>query len=186
MADSRFHKIKQRRSERAPLTAHGGLNLVPLVDILTSIGFFSLATYTGVALAAMTAFDLSLPPTVITAPQPKTGAKDPELTLLLAVRISVDGIRVEHSGGNVPFRKDIVGHEQASLDQLRDVLTGISRSYPDNKDVLVVPDDAVSYDDIVKVLEQARLANFPNIALGNRSRSTQVASATPAANRGGR
>ena len=182
MADSRFHKIKQRRSERAPLTAHGGLNLVPLVDILTSIVFFSLATYTGVALAAMTAFDLSLPPTVITAPQAKTSGKDPELTLLLAVRINTDGIRVEHSGNNASFRKDIPGLGQSSLNQLHDVLVGIRRSYPDNKDVLVVPDDAVSYDDIVKVLEQARIADFSNIALGNRARATQVASA----NRGGR
>ena len=186
MAESRFHKIKQRRSERAPLTAHGGLNLVPLVDILTSIVFFSLATYTGVALAAMTAFDLSLPPTVITAPQPKNAGQAPDLTLLLAVRITTDGLRVEHSGGNVPFRKDISGHSEAALNQLRDVLTSVRTSYPDNKDVLVVPDDAVSYDDVVKVLEQARIAKFTNIALGNRARSTQVASSAPAANRGGR
>jgi biopolymer transport protein ExbD len=159
---------------------------VPLVDILTSIVFFSLATYTGVALAAMTAFDLSLPPTVITAPQPKNSGQEPDLTLLLAVRISPEGIRVEHSGGNVPFRKDISGHDQAALNQLRDVLASVRTSYPDNKDVLVVPDDAVSYDDVVKVLEQARIANFTNIALGNRARSTQVASAGAAVNRGGR
>jgi biopolymer transport protein ExbD len=186
MAESRFHKIKQRRSERAPLTAHGGLNLVPLVDILTSIVFFSLATYTGVALAAMTAFDLSLPPTVVTATNPVNKGNDPQLTLLLAVRINTDGLRVEHSGGNQAYRKDIPGLDQSALNQLRDVLVGIRRAYPDNQDVLVVPDDAVSYDDIVKVLEQARLATFSNIALGNRARSTQVASATPAANRGGR
>ena len=183
MADSRFHKIKQRRSERAPLTAHGGLNLVPLVDILTSIVFFSLATYTGVALAAMTAFDLSLPPTVITAPKPANSGKDPELTLLLAVRINTNGIRVEHSGNNQAFRKDIAGLNEGALSQLREVLTGIRRSFPDNQDVLVVPDDAVSYDDVVKVLEQARLANFSNIALGNRARSTQVASTGPAGGR---
>jgi biopolymer transport protein ExbD len=108
------------------------------------------------------------------------------LTLLLAVRITPEGLRVEHSGGNVPFRKDISGHDQAALNQLRDVLGSVRTSYPDNKDVLVVPDDAVSYDDVVKVLEQARIANFTNIALGNRARSTQVASSAPAANRGGR
>jgi biopolymer transport protein ExbD len=178
MADSRFHKIKQRRSERAPLTAHGGLNLVPLVDILTSIVFFSLATYTGVALAAMTAFDLSLPPTVVTGVPPAAGAKPPELTLLLAVRVNTDGLRVEHSGNNQPFRKDIAGLGPNSLAQLRETLSGIRRSFPDNQDILVVPDDAVSYDDVVKVLEQARVANFTNIALGNRARSTQVATNT--------
>jgi biopolymer transport protein ExbD len=72
------------------------------------------------------------------------------------------------------------------MNQLRDVLAAVRQAYPDNKDVLVVPDDAVSYDDVVKVLEAARLAQFSNIALGNRARSTQVAAATPAANRGGR
>ena len=39
MAGSAFHKSRQRRAERAPLTAHGNINLVPLVDILTSIVF---------------------------------------------------------------------------------------------------------------------------------------------------
>ena len=81
MAESRFHKIKQRRAERAPLTAHGGLNLVPLVDVLTSIVFFSLATYTGVALAAMTAFDLSLPPETITIRFERGVPDDPVATI---------------------------------------------------------------------------------------------------------
>jgi biopolymer transport protein ExbD len=38
---SRFHKLRARQQEREPLTAHGRINLVPLVDILTSIVFFS-------------------------------------------------------------------------------------------------------------------------------------------------
>jgi hypothetical protein len=41
---SLFHRSKQRRAERAPVTAHGNINLVPLVDTLTSIVFFSLLT----------------------------------------------------------------------------------------------------------------------------------------------
>ena len=49
-----FHRSKQRRAERAPVTHGGGINLVPLVDILTSIVFFSLLTYQGATMAALT------------------------------------------------------------------------------------------------------------------------------------
>ena len=187
MAGSLFHKSKQRRAERAPMVAHGGLNLVPLVDILTSIVFFSLLTYTGAALAALTAFDLALPPTVITGQPPKNSAgQPPELNLLLAVKVSANGLRIEHSGGNGGFVKEIPGLTQASYDELRQQLAQIRQAYPDNKDVLVVPDDAVNYDNVIRVLEQAKATNYTGISLGSRSRSTQVATASPVANRGGR
>ena len=179
MAGSAFHKSRQRRAERAPLTAHGNINLVPLVDILTSIVFFSLATYTGAALAAITSFDLSLPPTVVTATQPQNAAEDKGLNLLLAVKILGDRIRIEHSGGG-GFVEEIPGLGPTSLEKAVSTLDRIRRVYPDNKDVLVVPNDEVSYDNVIKVLEAARLANFPNIAIGSRSRATQVAGVRPA------
>ena len=77
----------------------GNLNLVPLVDILTSVVFFSLLTYQGAALAALTSYDLSLPPVVITAQQAAASAQDRNaLNLLLAVRIERDRLLVEHTG----------------------------------------------------------------------------------------
>ena len=177
--ESRFHKSRQRRAERQPLTEHGNLNLVPLVDILTSIVFFSLATYTGAALAALTAFDLSLPPTVVTAPQANVSGTPPNLNLLLAVRVNTDGLQVEHSGGG-GFQQRIAGLGDQSMAELRDVLTRIRRTYPDNADILVIPDDAVSYDNLVKVLDQARASDYRSISLGNRARQSQVATRAPA------
>jgi biopolymer transport protein ExbD len=177
MADqSRFHKSRQRRAERAPLTAHGNINLVPLVDILTSIVFFSLATYTGAALATLTAFDLSLPPVVVTATKPVTSAEDKGLNLVLAVKITTDKIRVEHSGGG-GFVQEIPGLGPNSIAELQNVLERIRRAYPDNKDVLVVPNDDVSYDNIIKVLETAKVAGLTSISIGSRARATQVAAA---------
>src|SRR5215210_957227 len=97
---SLFHRSKQRRAERAPLTAHGSINLVPLVDILTSIVFFSLLTYTGEAMAALTSFDLSLPPVVVTAEQAQQIKNEKQvLNLLVAVRVDNDRLRVESSQG---------------------------------------------------------------------------------------
>lgn len=177
MASSAFHRSKQRRAERGHITAHGNINLIPLVDVLTSIVFFSLLTYTGAAMSNLTAFDLSLPPVVVTADQAKASGGQPDTTtLILAVKIQDGNLRVEHSGGG-GFKQDIPGITGASLDQLGTLLAQIKQQYPDNNDVLVVPDDAVAYDDIVHVLERVKQANFSAVSLGSRERATQVASA---------
>jgi biopolymer transport protein ExbD len=177
---SRFHKLRARQAEREPLTAHGRINLVPLVDILTSIVFFSLLTYTGAVMTNLTAFDLALPPVVVTAPGTTSGAQPDTTTLILAVGIKQGMIRVEHSnGGAQPFAQNIAGLTPASLDTLESVLKSIKQQFPDNDAAMVVPEDDVAYDDIVHVLERVKLANFPKISLTSAARSMQVASATP-------
>ena len=175
------HRSMQRRAERAPLTAHGSINLVPLVDILTSIVFFSLLTYSGEAMAALMAYDLSLPPTVVTAEQARNSATEPQLSLLLAVRLENNQIRVEHSGaGAAGYSQTIAGYSGASLDSLEALMSQIKAQFPQNNDVLVVPADEVSYDDVIHVLERIRLARYGAISLGNRARAAQIAGAGPA------
>lgn len=173
---SLFHRSKLRRAERAPVTAHGNINLVPLVDTLTSIVFFSLLTYQGQAMAALTSFDLALPPVVITTPQQAAQVKSEQdvLNLLLAVRVDNDKLVVEHSGGG-GFQQQITGLDSASLDTLQALMSQIRQQYPQNKDVLVIPSDDVNYDNIVHVLERLKLAGFANISLGTRARGTAVA-----------
>jgi len=169
-----YLRSKQRRVERASLTFAGNLNLVPLVDILTSVVFFSLLTYQGAALAALTSYDLTLPPVVITAQQAAASTPQNALNLLLAVRVDHDKLLVEHTGEG-GFRKEIVGVQGASLDTLQSVMAEIRRLYPQNADVLVVPADDVAYEDLIHVLERLRIASFSGISLGNRTRATQVA-----------
>ena len=159
------------------MTAHGNLNLIPLVDILTSIVFFSLLTYTGAALAALTAFDLVLPPVVITQEQ-AVGKTDKELiTLLVAVRIMSDGVQVEHSEG---LNQQLAGTDAAALDRLQALMTQIREQYAStqNRDVTVVPNDDVSYERVIQVLERLRLAGYSGLSLSNRARA--VASTAPA------
>src|SRR5215467_5763887 len=135
---SRFHKLRARKQEREPLTAHGRINLVPLVDILTSIVFFSLLTYTGAVMTNLTAFDLALPPVVVTAPGTTSGAQPDTTTLILAVGIRQGGLRVEHSnGGGPPFAQNIAGITTASLDTLQQVLQTIKTQFPDNDAIMV-------------------------------------------------
>ena len=170
-----YLRSRQRRAERASLTDAGNLNLVPLVDILTSVVFFSLLTYQGASLAALTSYDLSLPPVVITAEQASSAAQQREaLNLLLAVRVESSKLFVEHSGQG-GFRKEIAGVQGAALDTLQSVMTEIRRRYPQNADVLVVPADDVAYDDLIHVLERLRVASYSGISLGNRTRSAQIA-----------
>jgi biopolymer transport protein ExbD len=169
-----YFRSKQRRLERASLTDAGSLNLVPLVDILTSVVFFSLLTYQGAMLAALTSYDLTLPPVVITAQQAAASAPQNALNLLLAVRVDRDKLLVEHTGEG-GFRKEIAGVQGAALDTLQAVMLEIRRQYPQNADVLVVPADDLAYDDLIHVLERLRVAAFSGISLGNRTRTTQVA-----------
>lgn len=174
---SRFHKLRARQLEREPLTAHGRINLVPLVDILTSIVFFSLLTYTGAVMTNLTAFDLALPPVVVTAPGTTSGAQNDTLTLILAVGIKQGGLRVEHSnGGAAPFAQNIAGLDTASLDTLQSVLQNVKQQFPTADAVMVVPDDDVAYDDIVHVLERVKDARFSKISLTSAARSMQAAS----------
>lgn len=170
-----YLRAKQRRIERRSLTDAGNLNLVPLVDILTSVVFFGLLTYQGAALAALTSFELSLPPVVITAQQASASMPPRDaLNLLLAVRLDRDRMLVEHTGEG-GFRKEIRGVQGTSLDTLQVVMTEIRRRYPQNADVLVVPADDVSYDDVIHVLERLRVAAYSGISLGNRSRAAEIA-----------
>ena len=170
-----YQRSRQRRAERAPITNAGNLNLVPLVDVLTAVVFFSLLTYQGAALAALTSYDLSLPPVVITAEQARASTPDKQmLTLLLAVRVEPDKLIIEHSeeGG---YRQEIAGLRGSALDSLQSVMTQIRQRYPQNVYVLVVPADEISYDDVIHVLERLRMSNYSGISLGTRSRAAQVA-----------
>jgi biopolymer transport protein ExbD len=167
---SLFHRSTNRRKAAAPLTAHGNINLVPLVDILTSIVFFSLITLQNADVAQLTSFDLSLPPVVVTTPEQLSKLKaDQALDLLLTVRVDNDHLLIEHSeeGG---FKRQINGLDSASLVSLQALMTEIRTKYPQNSDVTVIPNDDVSYDNIVHVLERLKLARFTGISLGTRSR----------------
>ncbi len=174
---SLFHRSKQRRAERAPTTAAGNINLIPLVDILTSIVFFSLLTYTGAALAALTSFDLVLPPVVVTPEEAVQKGPEDLLTLLVGVRVYNDRVQVEHSEG---LRQEIAGTDDAALDRLQALMTQVREEWFErtrNRDVTIVPDDDVNYERVIAVLERLRLAGFTGLSLSNRAR--QMARATP-------
>ena len=50
----------------------------------------------------------------------------------------------------------------------------VRADFPQNNDVLVIPDDAVNYDTVVRVLERLRIVGYGGIALGSRAREQQA------------
>ena len=151
------------------MTRGGNINLIPLVDILTSIVFFSLLTYTGAALAALTAFDLVLPPVVITTPEEAARIKSEQevINLLVGVRIYADRIQVEHSEG---LNQPIAGTDDAALDRFEALMKQVRTDFPQNRDVTIVPNDDVSYERVVQVLERLKLSGYTGLSLSNRAR----------------
>jgi biopolymer transport protein ExbD len=124
----------------------------------------------------LTAFDLALPPVVVTAETNTSGAQRDTVTLILAVAVHQNGLRIEHAnGGAEPFSLNIAGIGQPALDTLQATLQDIKRKFPTADAAMVVPDDDVAYDDIVHVLERVKNANFPKISLTSAARSMQTA-----------
>ena len=172
---TRFHAARQRRAERSAIMEGQSVNLVPLVDMFVSVLFFVLLTYSG-ATAFLFSYTLELPP-VLRAPEESAGPSDVELEQLLTVRLEGGSMLVERGGAGGTFRREITGLDTAAFVQLQQVMEEQRDSYPRNAQVLVIPSDSSSYDHIIHVLERLQMAEYPLIALGQRSRAQQVAAA---------
>lgn len=173
---TRFHTARQRRAERSALLAGETFNLVPLVDMLVSILFFSLLTYSG-ATSFLFSYNLELPP-VLRSEAQAAGPDEMELDQLLTIRIDSTGMLVERGSERGRFSREIPGLGEESMVALEELLEEQRPSYPRRFQVLVIPSDGTSYDNVIHVLQRLRSADYPLIALGQRARATrQVASA---------
>lgn len=134
---------KRRRS-------HGSeefeLPLVPLMDtMVTLIAFLLMAT----ALLAVTLVDTPLP---IVSNNPPAKEKP----LSLTIKISPERYRVESAFSY--FRpKDIPRvEEQQDLQQLHDFLVELKLKHPTERQLILMPEDTVKYEEIVKVMDATR------------------------------
>lgn len=164
--------LVRRRSIRRTRLSGGkdphSLNLVPLVDVLTSIVFFGLLTYAGArGVATLTAFDLLVPPAA--GAQEATRAATPAPPPALTLRVDRAGISLTRLGEDTSRRFD--GFSQATLRELNRVMAEHARELSTGASVSVIADDELAYSDLIKVLDEVRAAGLTRIALGLRPRA---------------
>ena len=156
-----------RRTRRQVGFGPVSLNLVPLVDVLTSIVFFGLLTYTaGRALSTVTALDLLSPP-VIDSDAGTRGLRTtaPSLTL----RVDRAGVSIARAGESVERRFE--GFSDETLRLINRAIVEYGRELAPDASVSVIPADDLIYSDLIRVLDEVRSAGQSRIALGTRPRA---------------
>ncbi|HKG94690.1 MAG TPA: biopolymer transporter ExbD [Gemmatimonadaceae bacterium] len=171
---SRFHRARQRRAERVASESSERLNLVPLVDILTSIVFYALLT-AATAGASLLAFDIGSPRG---AARNDSSGGEPEHPSSPPITLTVHNDRTAISRGGERagiLLSQPAGLDRAALDRLEGALAGLHRgadAVPAGTPAVVVPGDDVSYERVVGVLERLRRAEFREMSLGMVARTT--------------
>ena len=162
LARSRF---QARRSEFA--RTHGPLNLVPLVDILTAMVFFSLLSAVSLR-SALASFDLVPPAATVDADE---GAVATTSGPDVVVRVDRHQFVVRHGDRETLIsRSDPT--DDAAFTGLRQTLADVTQGLGRSARVTVVPSDDVLYDDVVHVLEQVQHVAPQAVALGSRARES--------------
>ena len=156
-------RFRARRGEFA--RAHGPLNLVPLVDILTAIVFFSLLSAVSLR-SALASFDLVAPPAVADG-LGATGAATSRPDVVVRVDRRQFVVRVGDRE-TVISRPEV--SDAAALAQLRSSLGSAMQALGRRAVVTVVPSDDVSYDDVIRVLEEVQQLDPKGVALSSRAR----------------
>jgi biopolymer transport protein ExbD len=154
-------RLRVRRVEF--MRANASLNLIPLVDILTAIVFFSLVSLATLR-GALASFDLTQPPTVPVTRNSATAAAASAAEIV--VRVDRNQFVVRHSGGETLIARG--GAPDVSLVTLQRALIDLTRQ--GRAHVTVVPSDDVLYDDLVRVLDEVHRVTPHAVSLGTRAR----------------
>lgn len=157
-------RLQARRREFT--RTHGALNLIPLIDILTAIVFFSLLGAVSLR-SALASFDLIAPPAVAEAGETR-GTSSPQPDLV--VRVDRHQFVVRHGDQETVVMRP-QERDQVSFGHLRQALVRITEVIGRPAVITVVPSDDVSYDDVVRVLESVRQVKPAAVALGSRARA---------------
>ena len=161
-------RLSVRRARWASQAGHENLNLVPFVDILTSIVFFSLLTYGGArALAALTSFEVAAPPAVAAEGVGRDGGQPASPAILL--RVDRMGVSVARWGEDAGRRFE--GLSDATLRDVARAVAAYGPAIAASASISVIPSDDLAYADLIRVLDQVRSVSRGRIALGIQPRA---------------
>jgi len=130
------------------------LNLVPYIDLLTCMVAFLLITAVWSQLARLEAHQKG---------QGQAGEDTPpEKVFKLVVVVNSEGFNVvaDQDQTPIPKRGDIYDFEKLGVE-----LKKIKDTHPDKNDVQVASEDAIKFDTLVRTMDTALSARFPDISL---------------------
>jgi biopolymer transport protein ExbD len=132
------------------------LNLTPLMDVMSNILFFLLAAF-GTSIVAI------LPATIPVASNEESSVEKDENKVTVNLRADASGFTVTCESQTIT-RAQLQGLEgfipkkNGDFDraQLTALLRRIKERYPESNPMMLVPDDNLRYEDIVKIMDAAR------------------------------
>ena len=171
----RHQKVRSRAVE---------LNIVSMIDVFAVLVFFLLVS-SSLAAARLNVISLNLPsPDQTIAPEDQT-------PLQLTVTVRASGLEVSDRRGALRVLQNTP--DGYNVQALSDVLVEAKKAAPSETSVTVLLEPDIAYDNLVKVMDAARLAPaearaaglprelFPNISIGDASAvaGTEPPAATP-------
>jgi biopolymer transport protein TolR len=140
-----------KKSGRKALDAD--LNLVPYIDLLTCMVAFLLITSIWTQLARLE---------VAQKGQGQAEAADDKDHLRVAVLVSADGFNLIVKDDQKPILKPGGALDYA---RLTDELEAVKKAHPDANDAQILSEDGVVFDTLVKTMDAAMSAGFPELSL---------------------
>ena len=140
------------KSGKKPLNAD--LNLVPYIDLLTCMVAFLLITAVWSQLARLEAHQKG---------QGQAGEDTPpEKVFKLVVVVNSEGYNLVADQDQQPIPKK---GDQYDIEKLGTELKKLKDSHPDKTDIQVASEDAIKFEVLVKTMDAALTARFPDISL---------------------
>ncbi len=135
------------------------LNLVPYIDLLTCMVTFLLITAVWTQLARVDVTQKAESndrEAVLRPPFPATK---------LVVQIVDDGFVIGWASSDTTPRKLAKKDGRYDVDTLLAVLRGVKRQLPDKRDVHIGVDDGIPYEHVIRTMDAALAAHFPDLAV---------------------
>jgi len=140
------------KSGKKPLNAD--LNLVPYIDLLTCMVAFLLITAVWSQLARLNVHQKG---------QGQAGEDTPpEKVFKLIVLVNGEGFNLVADQDQQPIPKK---GETYDFEKLSDELKKIKDGHPDKTDIQVASEDTIKFDTLVRTMDAAMTARFPDVSL---------------------
>lgn len=124
------------------------LPLVPIMDaFVTLIAFLLLAT----SLLSVTLIDTPVP---VVSNVPDDSKEKP---LMLTLKVTPEELHLSSMFNKIPVQKFPKIDKGYDLDKLHEALVAVRTQFPKERTIVFMPSGDIKYDDIVKVMDTARL-----------------------------